>query len=71
MEKINLDITGMHCGACAMGIEMLLSNMDGVGSIKVDYNTKKGVLEFDPGKVSQDQIFKAIEEVGYQASRSE
>ena len=68
MEKINLDISGMHCGACAMGIEMLVSNMDGVKSISVDYNSKKGVLEFDAGKISKDQIFKSMEEIGYKAS---
>ena len=55
----------MHCGACALGIEMLVSNMEGVGSIKVDYNSKKGVLEFDSTKTSQDKIFKSIEELGY------
>ena len=60
----------MHCGSCALGIEMLVSNMDGVKSISVNYDSKKGVLEFDPGKISQAQIFKSIEELGYKASVS-
>lgn len=68
MEKINLNIEGMHCGACATGIQMYVSSMDGVSSVFVDYDTKKGTFEFDPSKVTKDQIIKGIEELGYKAS---
>ena len=68
MEKIELKIDGMHCGACATGIQMLTSQMDGVSSSFVDYEGKKGTLEFDPAKVTKDAIVKAIAELGYTAS---
>lgn len=67
-EKIELKIEGMHCGACATGIQMLTSQMDGVSSSFVDYDGKKGVIEFDPAKVTKDQIIKSIAELGYTAS---
>ena len=28
MEKIELDIVGMHCGSCAIGIHMIVSQID-------------------------------------------
>ena len=65
MEKIELNIEGMHCGSCATGIQMILSQMDGVQSAFVDYEGKKGVVEFDPAKATKDQMVKAIEEIGY------
>ena len=68
MEKIELHIEGMHCGACAVGIQMLTSQLDGVKSAEVDYEGKKGSFEFDPAKTSKDAIVKAIAELGYQAS---
>ncbi len=68
MTKIDMKIEGMHCGACATGIQMLTSSMDGVKEVFVDYNSKKGSFEFDETKVSKDQIIKAIEELGYKAS---
>jgi len=68
MEKLELNIEGMHCGACATGIQMLVSQMDGVKSIFVDYNTKKGVVEFDSSKITKDKIINAIAELGYKAS---
>ena len=67
MEKIHINISGMHCGACATGIKMLVSQMDGVSSIAVDYNKKSGDIEYDPTKVKKEDIFKSIAELGYSA----
>lgn len=68
MEKLDLHIEGMHCGSCAVGIQMLVSQMDGVKSIEVSYEGKRGTVEFDSSKVTKEQIIKAIGELGYQAS---
>lgn len=68
MEKVELHIEGMHCGACATGIQMLVSQMDGVKSVFVDYEAKKGTVEFDPSKMTKEKIISAIAELGYKAS---
>lgn len=65
MEKIDLKIEGMHCGSCSIGIQMLVSQMEGVKSAEVSYEGKKGTFEFDEAKVSKDAIIKSIEELGY------
>ncbi len=66
--KIKLNIEGMHCGACAVGIQMLLENTEGVKKAAVDYNSKIGEVEFDDEKIKLENIIKAIEELGYKAS---
>ena len=68
MQKLEMTIEGMHCGACATGIQMITSSLDGVKSCFVDYNSKKGIWEIDPTKVTKDQIKKSIAELGYTAS---
>ena len=68
MERVELKIDGMHCGSCAVGIQMLVSQMDGVKSVEVSYEGKKGVFEFDPVKVKKEDIIKSIAELGYRAS---
>ena len=68
MEKLELRIEGMHCGSCAVGIQMLASQMDGVKSAEVSYEEKKGVFELDPAKVKKEDLVKAIGELGYTAS---
>jgi len=68
MIKIEMKIEGMHCGACATGIQMLTSSMDGVKEVFVDYEGKKGTFEFDETKVTKEQIISSIKELGYTAS---
>ena len=67
-KKVQFSIEGMHCGSCATGIQMLVSQMEGAGEIFVDYKEKKGSFEYDTSKLSKDDIIKAIAELGYQAS---
>lgn len=68
MEKLELHIEGMHCGSCAVGIQMLTSQMDGVSKAEVSYEGKTGTFEIDPGKVKKEDLIKAIAELGYTAS---
>ena len=68
MEKVKMNIEGMHCGSCAIGIQMLTSGLDGVASSVVDYEKKEGIFEFDPSKVSKEKIIASISERGYKAS---
>ena len=63
-----MHIEGMHCGACATGIQMLVSGMDGVASVFVDYEGKKGTFEFDESKIALDKIKSEIATLGYTAS---
>ena len=68
MQKLELHIEGMHCGSCAIGIQMIASQMDGVKSAEVSYEGKTGVFEIDPAKVKKEDLVKAIAELGYTAS---
>ncbi|MCH7730051.1 heavy-metal-associated domain-containing protein [Patescibacteria group bacterium] len=68
MQKVDFNIEGMHCGACATGIQMLVTQMDGVKSAFVDYEGKKGTIEFDPAKVTKEQIIQNINTIGYTAT---
>lgn len=68
MEKLELHIEGMHCGSCAVGIQMLTSQMDGVLKAEVSYEGKKGIFQIDSTKVKKEDLVKAIAELGYTAS---
>lgn len=70
MEKLELHIDGMHCGSCAVGIQMLVSEIEGVKSAEVSYENKIGVFQFDPEKTSREEIVKEIEKLGYRAKAS-
>ncbi len=59
-------IQGMHCGNCAMSIEMLLANQPGAKSAKVNFDDKKAVIEFDDfKKFNFNEVKKNIKQMGY------
>lgn len=48
MKKVIYPIIGMHCASCKMLIEKLVSKVEGVDSVNVNYATEKMVVEYDP-----------------------
>ena len=58
----------MHCGSCAVGIQMLLQNTDGITGANIDYDKKSGEVSYDEDKIKTDGIVKAIQELGYNAT---
>ncbi len=69
MAKTTLKISGMHCGACATSIQMVLSNQKGVSKADVDFKTKKAIIGFDTKKTNISKLIKAVNEMGYKASK--
>ena len=68
MEKIILDIAGMRCGACAVGIELALGQKKGVKCAQVSLNERTASVEYDPAIVTPSDIAKAVNDLGYIAT---
>ncbi len=68
IKKI-FDIKGMHCNSCAQLIENNLK--DKVNSISVSYSKGKAEIDFDPEKISEEEIKKIIGECGYSVNDKE
>ncbi len=67
MESVDLTTNGMHCPSCSMLIEMDVSDLDGVESVRADYGTGVTHVEFDPARVTLDKIVATIKAAGYEA----
>jgi P-type Cu+ transporter len=61
--KIKLDIKGMHCNSCAMRIEQEFENT--VNRINVNFINESAEIDFDPMKITEKEIKKEIEKLGY------
>ena len=68
MKQVIFDMAGMRCGACAVGIELVLTKKKGVKSAKVSLNERMAVVEFDPAIVASSDIPKAVSDIGYIAA---
>jgi len=66
-KEVVLQILGMHCTACATGIESGLKRLDGVTDAKVSFATKEAIVKFDEDKVTLDKIKAAVKKGGYEA----
>lgn len=57
-----LHIEGMTCGSCATAVKHVLKGVEGVKDAQVSFEEKKGVVTYDPAKVTPQKIANAVEE---------
>ncbi|NLB35110.1 MAG: copper-translocating P-type ATPase [Elusimicrobia bacterium] len=65
MNTSSLKISGMRCASCAQAIENSLNKLDGVKSASLNYAAEKALIEYDPKKISVEDLIKAVEDAGY------
>ena len=70
MKKTKLIIEGMHCSSCALNIEKSLRKIKGVKEASANVMLKKAIVESDDS-VSEDEMKKAVSQVGYKAISAE
>jgi uncharacterized protein len=58
----------MTCGSCEKIIEKQALKIKGVKTVKIDYSTGEGVVEFNDRLTDIDEILNSIEEKGYECS---
>ncbi|MBW6462312.1 MAG: heavy metal translocating P-type ATPase [DPANN group archaeon] len=61
------DISGMHCASCALTIENVLNNLDGVSEANVNFAVEKVTVNYDDEKTSITDITSKINKLGYKA----
>lgn len=64
-KKAELKVSGMVCAACTAAIEKALRNMDGVAAAFVNLGTETASVEYDPEKLSLNDLEKAVRDAGY------
>lgn len=54
----------MHCASCKALIEEVVSHLDGIESVKVNYGTEKMTVSFDESKVDINLLKKTVASAG-------
>lgn len=67
MQKIILDISGMHCVSCAGNIEAALRKVPGVVRAQVNFAAEKAFIEFEPKELNVRELIAIIHQAGYKA----
>ena len=71
MEKITLNISGMHCASCASNIEGALRKIKGILNAHVNFAFEKAYIDFEPQMLKAEDLIAAVEKAGYKASLPE
>lgn len=66
-RSVTLSVDGMDCAACTAAIRIALKKLDGVKEAKVSYPDMRAVVDYDPARVTPDQMVAAIVKLGYKA----
>ena len=61
-----LQVTGMHCAACSARLEKALNLLPAVEA-SVSIATEKASITYDAGRISVEQLIKAIQSTGFNA----
>lgn len=65
---VPLHVEGMTCPSCKVAVRTALKKLDGVKDARVDVAAKSATVEYDPTKVTPQQLVDAVNQLGYQAS---
>jgi mercuric ion binding protein len=66
-QTVSLNVPTMDCATCPITIKAALNKVPGVSKVKVSYEKREAVIEFDDAQASVADLKKATEEVGYPA----
>jgi Cd2+/Zn2+-exporting ATPase len=65
IEKKELRIKGLHCADCVDKIEKTMKPIEGIHYIKLSFATSKMEVQYEPKKISLDEIHSKIKSLGY------
>jgi heavy metal translocating P-type ATPase len=68
--KVIVDIDSIHCADCALNIERSVEHLPGILSAEVSYVLSSATVYYDPHRVEEGQIKKAITKPGYVVSET-
>ncbi|WP_258358871.1 copper ion binding protein [Moorella sulfitireducens (nom. illeg.)] len=66
MAEAVLQVEGMSCNHCKMSVEKALKGLAGVTAAAVDLAAKTARVTYDPGKVTLEEMKRAITGAGYE-----
>ena len=66
MAKMKLKIQGMSCQHCVKTVTDALTGLEGVQSAKVNLRKNEAAVNFDPSRITSDNLTKTVTEVGFE-----
>ena len=65
MEKKTIAILGMMCAGCSARVEKKLNELDGIEKAAVNLPARTALVEYDPQRITLEQMKAALGAIGY------
>ena len=63
--KKTIPVIGMACSACSANVERKLRSLEGMNEVSVSLAGRTATVDFDPEKLSLDDMKREISDIGY------
>ena len=63
--KIKFLVEGITCTGCAMDMENIMLDMDGVEEASVNYADGIFIIQYNPGEIEEKNIIKKVKSLGF------
>jgi mercuric ion binding protein len=64
-RTVTLEVSRMDCAVCPITVRKALEKVPGVDTAKVDFETKRALVAYDPAKTSPEALRRATADAGY------
>jgi len=65
VNRLKLQVEGIVCSGCAMDMENILRDTDGIIDAAVNYADGTILIEFDPDEINERDVFIRVRKLGY------
>ena len=71
-QRVNVTVTGLSCPFCAYGLEKRLRRLEGLDSLRIEFQSGQVALYLrDGSKVSDQEIRRLVKDAGFEARKIE
>jgi len=64
-KQIRLEIEGIVCTGCALDMENILLDTDGVLEASINYAEGIFTIKYDPEEIQENEVFTRVQKLGY------
>ncbi|MFV2039371.1 MAG: HAD-IC family P-type ATPase, partial [Acidimicrobiales bacterium] len=70
-DQVEFRVVGMSCASCVVNIDSVLNDVPGVDQVQVSFGTERATVDFDPTRVTPEQLQAVVADAGYRLVRRE
>ncbi len=64
MKRLNLKVDGITCSGCAVDVESVLKNADGISGAEASYADGTVSVDYHPDEINEKQVLDLVKKLG-------